>query len=160
MRALADEAARIRNDARCPERPARVDPRARPETITRASLSRYPAAELQGLAQVLGTTTPATGRPCLSAILAAVRLRGYLAGATVGWLKKLPARELRRWLKSIGQYAPASRYGLAAALIDWRDRCRAEGRARWPAPTTTATSATRCVPGCPCRPGCSPATRY
>ena len=101
----------------------------RPEAITREAIGRYPAAELSALAQVL--EVPHSGdRPTLvDRILVACQIRGYLAGATVGRLKKLPARELRRRLESLGQYAPASRYGLAAALVGWRDRCRAEGRA-------------------------------
>jgi hypothetical protein len=101
----------------------------RPETITRESLSRHPAPELSALARVLGVPHSGDRAALLDRILAAVKIRSDLAGATVGRLKKLPVRELRRWLKSLSQYAPPSRYGLAAALVGWRDRCRAEGRA-------------------------------
>ena len=101
----------------------------RPEAIDREALSRYPAPELRALAMVLGVPHSGDREALVDRILVAVKLRGYLAGATVGRLKKLPARELRRWLNSIGQYAPPSRYGLAAALVGWRDRCRVEGRA-------------------------------
>ncbi len=100
-----------------------------PGAISREALGRYPAAELSALAQVLGVPHSGSRAALLDRILVACQLRGYLANATIGRLKRLPARELRRWLKSIGQYAPASRYGLAAALVGWRDRCRAEGRA-------------------------------
>ena len=101
----------------------------RPEAVTREALGRYPAAELAALARVLGIRHSGDREAVLDRILVAVTIRGYLAGASVGRLKKLPARELRRWLLAIGRYAPASRYGLAAALVGWRDRCRAEGRA-------------------------------
>jgi hypothetical protein len=101
----------------------------RPEAISGEALGRYPVADLSALAQVLGVPHSGDRATLVDRILIACRIRGYLAEATVGQLKKLPARELRRWLKSLGQYAPASRYGLAAALIGWRDRCRIEGRA-------------------------------
>jgi hypothetical protein len=89
----------------------------RPEAITGETLSRYPSAELQALAMVLGIRHSGTRAALAERILAVCQTRRQLATATVGQLKKLPARALRRWLKSLGQYAPASRYGLAAALV-------------------------------------------
>jgi hypothetical protein len=101
----------------------------KPEAIDRQTLERYPTAELQALAQVVGVPYSGNRETTLGRILTAWRYRRYLATATAGQLRKLPPRELRRWLKELGQYAPPSRYGLAAALIGWRDRCRTEGHA-------------------------------
>jgi hypothetical protein len=78
---------------------------------------------------VIGVPHSGDRQTITARILTAWKLRGYLARATIGQLKKLPGSELRRWLKALGLYAPSSRYGQAAALIGWRDRCRLEGRA-------------------------------
>jgi hypothetical protein len=100
-----------RSDRRAQHRwlgPEGLDDRGRVLRVPPQSLDE-PRLRSQGLGPETGLVAG------LNRILAAWKICGYLADATVGRLKKLPASELRRWLRGLAQYAPASRYGLAAA---------------------------------------------
>ena len=101
----------------------------RPGEMTRENLARYPVEDLGALAQVVRVPHTGTRARLIERIGTAMDARNFLADATPSQLRRLSSSYLRGWLKALGQYAPPTRYGLAAALIGWRDRCRIEGRA-------------------------------
>ena len=100
-----------------------------PSAITETVLSRCTATELAAIAMTLGVPRTATRSKLSAKILATIELRLTLASATHEELQKLPGKELRSLLKRAGAYVPQNKYGMASALIGWREKCRLEGRA-------------------------------
>ena len=100
-----------------------------PSAITETVLSRCTATELAAIAMSLGVPRTGTRSKLSAKILATIELRLTLASATHEELQKLPGKELRSLLKRAGAYVPQNKYGMASALIGWREECRLEGRA-------------------------------
>lgn len=101
-----------------------------PRDITPERLAKCTGRELEALC--LATGIPHSGKveTLVERIRVAWGLREFLADATQGQLKKLPARAPRRMLRSVGQSESAlNRYAMAGALIGWRDQCRLNGKA-------------------------------
>ena len=100
----------------------------KPASLDAAWCARWPVHDLVALATVLGVATSGNREAITERIVKAWKLREFLADASVPKLNGLPSRYLADLLRSIGEYVPPSRYGRAAALIGWRDRCRMNGR--------------------------------
>ncbi len=100
----------------------------KPEQITEQTLARYSANDVASLAIVIGAPHSGNRSETIRRIITAWELRTFLADATAEALRKLPGKQLKAKLRSVGAYAPSTKYGMAAALIGWRDKCRLEGK--------------------------------
>jgi hypothetical protein len=100
-----------------------------PESITAEWLRKWAKHDLEALAKVLAVPTSGTVDELIGRILHFHAMRRHLATETRESLRGRPGKELRALLKSIGAYAPSNKFGMAGALIGWRDGCRLKGRA-------------------------------
>jgi hypothetical protein len=99
-----------------------------PRHITADWLAARSLAELQAIALAYGETYNGTKADLAARILNAKGLRDILAHETVHTLKTLSGKTLRAWLNQARAYVPGTRYGMAAALVNWRDRARSTGQ--------------------------------
>jgi hypothetical protein len=102
----------------------------RPEEVNPERLGAYGKDELASLAMVLNVPHSGTKAKTIERIMTGLELRHFLRHFTRDQLKVLPAKYLRKRLKSMGLFAGLNRYGMAGALLQWRNQCRLEGRMR------------------------------
>ena len=95
-------------------------------------LSKLSMRELQALAKLLGCSACGTKETLVVRLLAQRELRFKLAPFTdnPGELAGSYRREsLRDMCKEAGIWRSGNKRALSAALLNWRDRCRARGKA-------------------------------
>src|SRR5262245_45752308 len=101
-----------------------------PRDWTRADLAGLRAAELAGLCRLMGIPHSGAKPQQIARLLDAADLRGILAtynhpDAMTPWFS---GATLRGLCKRAGVYAGSTKYGMAAALINWRNECRHRGQ--------------------------------
>jgi len=117
----------------------REDPRAlrvpegilslRPEEVTEENLQQYSGRDLQALAIVLNVPKSGTKAKKIGNIVAGIRLREQVADATVESLvADFNARELKEMATTARAWRGGNKKQLAAGILQWRDRARAEGQ--------------------------------
>jgi hypothetical protein len=99
-----------------------------PDQVTEEWLMRRSVDDLAILARVYGAPHSGTRKDLIGRILTWKGLRELLADEDVESLQCRKNADLKAMLKSVGAFAGLNKYGMASALIGWREESRRKGR--------------------------------